>query len=360
MKIAIDCRHIDSSGIGVYLKGCLPFFLDTKNEFILFGNSGQLQFADQNKNTKIIHCTVKPFSPRDTFFFPKIILKQINSADIFYSPSFNIPGGIKIPIYTTIHDIVFPDMPELTSKIGLVLRMWFFRRAYKKSCIIYTVSEFSKSRITFHLGKLKPIIVTYSAIQYSFIKYKVKAGNISKNETIIFIGNMKKNKGLGCLLDAFKKAKNEGLPHNLVIVGNSENFRTVDNLSYKIIELFENKNIYFTGYIFDELLMDYLSQASLLIQPSLYEGFGLPPLEAMVLGTPALISDIPVFKEVYKDFPVTFFRTGDSDDLKNKMMDILIKNKSSSNKTSVPILSGELVKKYTFEKTSKIIEREFK
>jgi len=60
-----------------------------------------------------------------------------------------------------------------------------------------------------------------------------------------------------------------------------------------------------------------------LVQPSLYEGFGLPPLEAMVLGTPALISDILVFKEIYNDFPVTFFKTGDAIDLKNKMIELL-------------------------------------
>jgi glycosyltransferase involved in cell wall biosynthesis len=96
--------------------------------------------------------------------------------------------------------------------------------------------------------------------------------------------------------------------------------------------------------------MEYLASAALLVQPSLYEGFGLPPLEAMVLGTHSLISDIPVFKEIYAGYPVTFFKAGDTKDLKGKMTALL------SNKPALsPVLSDELLLKYTFEKTSSVI-----
>jgi len=69
--------------------------------------------------------------------------------------------------------------------------------------------------------------------------------------------------------------------------------------------------------------MEHLAESALLIQPSLYEGFGLPPLEAMILGTHAMISDIPVFREIYSDFPVVFFKAGDSNDLKNKKLELM-------------------------------------
>jgi len=95
--------------------------------------------------------------------------------------------------------------------------------------------------------------------------------------------------------------------------------------------------------------MEYLSKAALLVQPSLYEGFCLPPLEAMVLGTQALISDIPVLKEIYADFPVTFFRSGDPSDLKEKMMELLV------NESSSLFLSDDLLLKYTFGKTASVI-----
>jgi len=99
-----------------------------------------------------------------------------------------------------------------------------------------------------------------------------------------------------------------------------------------------------------------LSEAALLVQPSLYEGFGFPPLEALVLGTRALISDIPVFKEIYEGFPVVFFHAGDAEDLKNKMVEILCTKKQTprkraSKKQSLPFLTDELLNKYTFEKT---------
>jgi glycosyltransferase involved in cell wall biosynthesis len=352
MTVCIDCRMIGVSGIGAYLKGCLPWFLQSGNNCLLLGNKAQLHSFVSNTNTKIIECDIKPFSIKELFFFPRKIAGQINKADTFFSPYFNIPRGIKIPVYTTIHDIIFPDMPESVSKAGLAARMWFYHRAYKKSQLIFTVSEFSKSRITHHLGRAKPIIVTHSAIQPMFLEYRAREQKQQKTETIVFIGNIKKHKGLDCLLDAFLSAKNGSLPHKLIIIGSKENFRTADNSILQRINSVNSEAVTFTGFISDEQLMECLSSAALLVQPSLYEGFGLPPLEAMVLGTHALISDIPVFREIYADYPVTFFKAGDPSDLKEKMMELLFNKRPSS-----PVLSDELLLKYTFEKTtSKILE----
>ena len=358
MSIVIDCRMLDASGVGVYLRGCLTWFLKSKGKslstgfgegpednFMLLGNKTQLQSFASRANVKIIDCNVKPFSLRELFFFPLEKTRQINKANIYYSPFFNIPKGIKIPVCTTIHDIIFPDMPELSSKAGLAIRMWFFRRAYKKSQKIFTVSEFSKSRIEYHLGTEKQVIVTHSAIQPMFLEYRTDSRIPQKRETIVFIGNIKKHKGLDCLLDAFHLAKNEGLPHKLVIIGSKNNFRTSNNTLMQKTKM-AGDAISFTGCISDEALLEHLSTAALLVQPSLYEGFCLPPLEAMVLGTPALISDIPVLKEIYADFPVIFFRAGDFVDLKEKIIELL-----SSKKYSSHVLPDELLQKYTFEKT---------
>jgi glycosyltransferase involved in cell wall biosynthesis len=90
-----------------------------------------------------------------------------------------------------------------------------------------------------------------------------------------------------------------------------------------------------------------------LVQPSLYEGFCLPPLEAMVLGTKALISDIPVLKEIYGGFPVTFFKAGSIEDLKEKM---LLLSKQTTLSISLP---NHLKEKYTFQKTASIIMSNF-
>jgi glycosyltransferase involved in cell wall biosynthesis len=140
-------------------------------------------------------------------------------------------------------------------------------------------------------------------------------------------------------------AKEEGLSHKLLIIGSKEKFRSKDNTIIKKIE--NTKDVSFSGFIAVEALIQELAEASLLVQPSLYEGFCLPPLEAMSLGTQALISDIEVLKEVYKDFPVSFFRAGDKEDLKNKLLDILLGKPLKS-----VSLSDVLLNKYTFQKTA--------
>jgi glycosyltransferase involved in cell wall biosynthesis len=354
MTIAVDCRMLDASGIGIYLRECLPWFLESGNKFLLLGDTEKLaRISAPYQNIEILDCNnIKPFSIRELFAFPQKIIKKINKTSLFYSPYFNIPGGITIPVYTTMHDIIFPDMPELTSKPGLMARMWFYRRAFRCSKKIFTVSQFSKSRIEFHLGKKKPIIVTHSAIQPYFLQNNFVT-SIEKKEIILFIGNIKKHKGLSMLLDAFFKARMEKLPHKLIIIGEKNNFRSKDTESLDNIGLDDVSSVEFTGFISDEKLKVLLAQAALLVQPSLYEGFGLPPLEAMTVGTKALISDIPVFKEIYADFPVTFFRAGDSKDLKEKLMDLLF------NKKPTPLVLPEhLAVKYTFKKTASIILQE--
>ncbi|MDR2177988.1 MAG: glycosyltransferase family 4 protein, partial [Treponema sp.] len=304
------------------------------------------------QNTEIVDChTIKPFSIRELCAFPHTIVKQINKTSLFYSPYFNIPAGITIPVYTTIHDIIFPDMPELTSPHGLAARMWFYRRAFRRSKKIFTVSEFSKSRIRYYLGSGKPVVVTYNAAQsYLLEPFSYPP---EKKDIILFIGNIKKHKGLSCLLDAFLKARNEGLNSRLVIAGGMENFRSRDSDVLRRVDSLDKEVVEFTGFIPNEKLKSLLAEAALLVQPSLYEGFGYPPLEAMMVGTSALISDIPVFREVYGSFPVTFFKAGDSGDLKEKLL-FLLRDQKYQGLT----LPQELVEKYSFKKTAGIILKE--
>jgi glycosyltransferase involved in cell wall biosynthesis len=344
---------IDASGVGVYLRECLPFFLDSENLFFLVGDAAKLRpVVSDKKNAEIAECRAKPFSVRELTAFPRNILQKINKTDLYYSPYFNIPGGIRIPVYTTIHDIIFPDMPELTSKAGLAARMWFYRRAFRRSKKIFTVSEFSKSRIELYSRNSVPVIVTHSAIRPCLLKGGYSAA--SKKNSILFIGNLKKHKGLGVLLDAFLAARDEGLRYKLVIAGGGDNFRSRDTeLLKKTDSAAAGGTIAFTGFIPDEALGKLLGEAALLVQPSLYEGFCLPPLEAMTAGTQALVSDIPALKEIYRDYPVIWFKAGDSEDLRNKLMELLHNRKPAAVK-----LSRDLAGRYTFAKTSSIIMRE--
>jgi len=344
---------LGSSGVGVYLEGCLSFFLDTPHNFILFGDEKKISSLTKGKkNIVITGCEIKPFSPAELFAFPGSLLKQINQSDLYYSPYFNVPGGITVPIFLTIHDIIFPDMPGLVSFPGLQARMFFYRRSFRRADTIFTVSDFSKSRIEYHLGKKKKIINASTAVNTSYIDtgIKTKPEDVTKKKSILFIGNIKKHKGLGLLLDAFLNARKDGLDYHLVIIGSKDNFRSGDSESAERLENIDENSIRFTGFIPESEKWRLLAESALLVQPSLYEGFGTPPLEAMLAGTPALVSDIPVFREVYNDFPVTFFTAGDSGDLKAKMMELLY------NKDPLPlVLSPSLKEKYSFKKTGKTI-----
>ena len=144
MKIAIDCRMYNSSGIGTYLQGILPYLLaEQKNNYLLLGNFNILS-KYKAKNVEIQEVNIPIFSVKELFCFP---CAKINSYDVFLTPNFNIPIGIKIPIYAFIHDVVFLDIKELTSKIGYYIRKFYLNRAVKIAEKIFTVSEFSKKRI---------------------------------------------------------------------------------------------------------------------------------------------------------------------------------------------------------------------
>lgn len=356
MKITLDCRHINSSGgIGVYFRELLPFFFISGASIILLGDENILRQAAHSaahKNTvETVHCTIKPFSLRDTFAFPKSILKIINSGDIYYTPYFNIPNGIKVPVYSTIHDIIFPDMPGLVSKPGLWMRLFFYKRAARLSKAIFTVSEFSKSRIKHFLGDSLNVINASNAVNAPFrADFKNQS---AKKRKIVFIGNIKKHKGLNILLDAFLQCRKDGLDYDLVIVGSQNNFRSADKQTSRRLENLEKYGISFSGCINDDEKWKLLAESALLVQPSLYEGFGYPPLEAMLAGTQALISDISVFKEVYSDFPVVFFHAGDSRDLHDKLLEILL-----GKDPQTVYLNNALIGKYTFEKTASMVLRE--
>lgn len=139
MKTAIDCRMLGSSGIGTYIAELLPFFLKN-SECLLIGRSEDIEQYRDNINAQLCPCSVPVFSLKELFAFPRSIVKQINNCDIYYTPYCNIPSGIRIPVYSTIHDIVFLDIPGLASKAGVLVRKLFYKRAIHKSKVIFTVS----------------------------------------------------------------------------------------------------------------------------------------------------------------------------------------------------------------------------
>jgi len=343
MKIAVDARMLGSGGIGTYIASLLPYFLE-KNECLIFGDTEAIAPFAKYENAETAECRVKTFSLAERFAFPCELRKKINSCDVYYTPYCNIPSGIEIPVFSTIHDVVFLDVPGLASKAGTAVRKYFYQRAVDRSRAVFTVSEFSRDRIRATLDCKKcSLIVTYSAIP-EWLSSK-PSQVVHKIRRLLFVGNIKKHKGLSVLLDALKKARKTGFDMPLVIAGNADNFRTRDTTIAQEIASLPESAVRFTGRISDTELSELYRTSTLLVQPSLYEGFGLPPLEALTLGTKALISDIPVFKEIYDGFPVTFFRSGDSDDLAKKLAFC------ANDASPIPLIPD----RYSFKKSADII-----
>lgn len=304
-KIVIDCRYIGMSGIGRVLEGFITNLPDTA-EFYFLGNKDKLK--EYGIESNIIDDNNYPVSKKGLF-----VTKEINKYDAFFTPNFIIPYHVKIDTYTMIHDLMFLDFKDTTNGfIDSLIKKHFYKRCIKKSSAIFTVSNFTKERINYFFPKCKKdIIVIYNGLSQSIISYKKMKKNCQKKDYILFVGNIKKQKGISVLLEAIKDTSIE-----LYLVGEKDKFRTKDD---SLTKYMSNPNIHFTGRISDDELFSYISQAKFLIQPSLYEGFGIPPLEALYLGTKPIISDIEVFKEIYHNLDVVFFESENSIDLLNKI-----------------------------------------
>lgn len=312
IKIAVDCRMLKMSGIGVYLSSVLRYWLQRQDvHWLLIGDEKELSSLPLTERCRILQCNIPIFSHKELFRFPT---KEINGCDIFYSPNFNVPMGIKIPTYITVHDVVFLDYKSFDTRFKVFLRRMMLWRTIKKAKKIFTVSSFSKERIEAHFGSSRQIIVAFNGLSEELLSFQPETSKPYNFDYLLFIGNIKRHKGIDILIDAM-----QGLGKKLVIVGKIDGLKTSDKVT--IERMRENENIVLSGRVeSNAALYNLIAHAEALIQPSRYEGFGIPPLEALALGTRAIISDIPVFREVYADLPVVFFENENTNSLREKIL----------------------------------------
>lgn len=327
------------SGIGRVCQGILDNLDYSAHEYYLIGKK---KFLSEYSGATIIENDTDPFSVKGMLSFNS---KEINKkCDAIIIPNFIIPIGIKIPIYSIMHDLIFLDVKEsVNNKLDYTIKRFLLKRCMKKSKKIACVSGFTKSRCEFYFSKYADkCFVSYNGISKELMAYKRKRKGVPEKEnTIVYVGNVKRHKGIKTLLSAFSEIDN-GL--TLKIIGERDGFITGLNLDESAY-----KNVEFTGRLGEDELYSAIERAKFLIQPSIYEGFGIPPIEALFLGTKPIISDIEVFKEIYADLPVEFFKVEDSADLKNKIL-------TASNK--VDITDADILNKYDFEKFTQNILRQ--
>lgn len=308
MKIAVDCRYLGKSGIGRVCRGILDNLDYNRHKYYLIGDANALR---QYSLAEIIEDNDSPFSVRGILTFPA----QVNKlCDCIIIPNFIIPYGIRIPVYTVMHDLIFLDLPKVTTRgfADYRLKKMLIGRCMKKSVSIACVSEFTRSRCAHYYPEhAHKCYVNYVGLSRSVLGFN--AAGIQKTNSIVFVGNVKPHKGLSTLISAFHMLPEDR--YKLKIIGEREGFLVGMNG-----DDLESRDVIFTGRLGDEELLKEVASASFLVQPSEYEGFGAPPLEALCLGTRPIISDIPVFREVYGHLPVVFFKVNDAADLRDKIM----------------------------------------
>lgn len=346
MKICIDCRLIDSGGLGTFIRGILRHLISQReHSFLLIGDSSRLAVYE-SPNVSVSHCNLPIFSVREQVGYP---YHDVNRCDAYIAPNYNLPWGIRIPIYTVIHDVLYMDMPYMSSWIGRMLRKQYLRLSMKLSRHIFTVSHFSRARIITHFPGVKSVSVCHNGLDETFTTPIVKPSALPEWITApyyLYVGNLKPHKGIDTLVEAFETLPGD---YRLIIAGSGDNFRSginVDTLT-RIERNVSMGRIILPGHVDQNTLLALYANATALIQPSVYEGFGIPPLEAMSMGTQAVISDIEVFREIYSGFPVTYFRAGDPSSLASTLL-ALDRNKHIS-------LSSELKEKYSYRATAQHI-----
>lgn len=326
MKIAVDARMIKMSGIGTYIQnlmknGCYDIALGKENE---------IKTIKQDIETIEFDSSI--YGIKEQLKFPYKELKKMKP-DVLHVPHYNVPIFYRGKMVVTIHDLTHLVLPEfLPNKFAYIYAKFMIWIAIKKSSQILTVSENTKNDLI-RMFKVKPekITVTYNGVGEEFkkkekqeVEYLYKKFNIPENKKIImYVGNLKPHKNLERLLEAYSKIKDID-DTRLLLVGKA--FSNYNGLEEKEKTLNIKNKVIHTGIVSQEELVDLYNLADLFIFPSLYEGFGIPILEALACETPVISSNTSSMPEVGGDV-VTYINPLDIEEITKAIETELSKGK---------------------------------
>jgi glycosyltransferase involved in cell wall biosynthesis len=298
MKIGIDVQTTlgQKSGFGFYVKNLVEHLLkvDRANEYVLIAPDTQTDFTTPQRFVW------------DQFSFPRRASKA--DVDILHQPCFSAPIFYKGKVIITIHDLISHYFPQnMPTGSRLYFSKWM-PLTYNRAQKIIAISENTKRDIM-SLLKIpeEKIVVIHSAVGEEFkpiedkkklaqVKEKFKTGE----KFILDVGTLEPRKNLPFLVKAYDKALKTGkITHNLVLTGKKGWY--YESLFELIKELKLEDKVILPGYVPDEDLPSLYNAADLFCFPSLYEGFGFPPLEALSCGTPVIASDNSSIPEVVGD-----------------------------------------------------------
>jgi glycosyltransferase involved in cell wall biosynthesis len=330
MRIAIDVRHARDYGIGTYIRNLVQSLaqIDPENRYILAGRKEDLrEFGQLPANFKRAAFPRSDAGLVNQVTFPLFIRRL--KVDLCHVPLNAAPIFMPRPYVVTVHDmssLLFPEDNTAEAKqLREQYRLFRFRRSLFRAERVIAVSK-STQRDVEDLLRVPPdrIRQIYSAPDPQFLEYSHLADESSQGHAaylterqnileryqinypfLLYAGSVKPQKNLPRLVEAFAVLKNELESHpvfrelRLIIIGDQMSKRP--QVRRMVIQTRMEPFVRFFGYVPFETLRVFYSSASAFVFPSLYEGFGLPPLEAMASGTPVVCSGLSSLPEVVGD-----------------------------------------------------------
>jgi glycosyltransferase involved in cell wall biosynthesis len=333
MKIAFDARGINwykGTGIGTYTENLLKSLLtiDNENKYSIYW-SGQDYKTFEKTNSSIKMASKRYHRFFQEHYFPADI--KNNSIDIYHisQNGIGLSENIDCLKVVTIHDLIPYIMPETVGKGYLLKFLKYIPRIIEASDGIITVSNCSKNDILkyFPVDPNK-IFVTplatdkiYKPIDKKYCKDYLSKKYGVNNNFILYIGGFSPRKNVNLLIKAFEMVKSSVEDDiKLLICGARKD--AIEKLQALSHNSKVSESIIFTDYVEGYDLPIFYNACEIFVYPSLYEGFGLPPLEAMSCGAPVITSNISSISEVVNDGALLINPT-DADELASNMYHLL-------------------------------------
>jgi glycosyltransferase involved in cell wall biosynthesis len=307
MRIAIDARKLHDFGIGTYIRNILLGLsrLDRDSEYIVLCRAEDLdQVGGLGANFRAVIESARPYSLGEQIRIPLSLVRE--RAHLFHEPHYVLPAATRCRAVVTIHDcihLMFPQyLPGSLAHFYARASMW---TAVRRADRILTVSQASKRDILrfFDVAPEK-VAVIYNAIDERFLAPPdaarmdlIRQRYQLSHPFLLYAGNIKPHKNLERLIDAFGRVRAGGLGDlHLIIIG--DELSRYPALRQAVHRHRLDKVVRFLGFQSHDKLVAFYHLARVFVFPSLYEGFGLPPLEAMACGTPVVTSSLSSLPEV--------------------------------------------------------------
>ncbi len=315
MRVAIDIRRAGDFGFGTYIRNIVNQLARADGEtlYLLIGQERHLrQFDALPKNFVLLEYPAEPGSFRTHLHLP-FLLRQ-KQVDILHMPWFYAPAIVLSRLVLTVHDLTDVLAPPVgATPLVQAGRLYFARRALKRADRILAVSHSSKRELSRVFGvPEEKIEVVYNAVDERFLREpmpndadRILERHAVTDPFVLYAGNIKPQKNLPRLIEAFAVAKSELREHpeysrlKLLLIGDAADEHS--DLRRAVLRSRLQGDVRFLGFVPQSVLRVFYARARAFLFPSLYEGFGLPPLEAMAHGTPVLTSSVSSLPEVFAD-----------------------------------------------------------